>query len=111
MKNYAGCGSLYRMKPIDRKTVERVAHLSRIELGETEIDRYCSQLELILSYIDKLNEVDTSNTQPTTHALSSLKNVFRKDVLRKSLATEEALKNAPSSEGDFFKVPQIIEGK
>ena len=99
------------MKTIDSKTVKHVAHLGRLELNEKELAQYSGQLTSILSYISKLNEIDTTNVVPTSHALSTLKNVFRKDVLRKSLETGVALKNAPASEGDFFKVPQIIEGK
>ena len=99
------------MKTIDSKTVKHVAHLARLELNDKELQQYSSQLASILSYISKLNEIDTTNVIPTSHALSTLKNVFRKDVLKKSLETDDALKNAPSNEGDFFKVPQIIEGK
>jgi len=64
-----------------------------------------------LSYISKLNEVDTKDVLPTSHALPTLKNVFRPDLMKPSLGTDEALVNAPSREGKFFKVPQIIEGK
>ena len=99
------------MKSIDKKIVEKVAHLSRLELSEKEIGQYCSQLAVILSYIDKLNELDTSKTQPTTHALSTLKNVFRKDVPKGSISTEEAIENAPAKDGDLFKVPPVIGGK
>ena len=96
---------------MDLSRRRRVAHLSRLELSEKELAQYSGQLTSILSYISKLNEIDTTNVVPTSHALSTLKNVFRKDVLKKSLETGETLKNAPASEGDFFKVPQIIEGK
>ena len=99
------------MNTIDSKVVKHVAHLSRLELDDKELALYSGQLASILSYISKLNEIDTTNVVPTSHALSTLKNVFRKDVLRKSLRTDEALKNAPAKEGDFFKVPQILEGK
>ena len=96
---------------IDKKKVQHVALLSRLELDEKESEAYSRQLASILSYIDKLNEIDTKNVLPTSHPLSTLKNVFRKDKLKKSLETDEVLKNAPSKEGDFFRVPQIIEGK
>ena len=99
------------MKTIDSKTVKHVAHLARLELNDKELRQHSEQLASILSYISKLNEIDTKDVVPTSHALSTLKNVFRKDVLKKSLETGETLKNAPASEGDFFKVPQIIEGK
>lgn len=96
---------------IDKKTVKHVALLSRLELDEKELELYSSQLASILSYINKLNEINTENVPPTSHPLAGLKNVFRKDVLKKSLEAGDALKNAPSREGDFFKVPQVIEGK
>ena len=97
------------MKTIDKGTVKHVAHLGRLRLSDNELEQYSGQLASILSYISKLNEIDTTNVLPTSHALTTLKNVFRKDVLRKSLETDEALENAPSKEGDFFKVPQIID--
>ena len=99
------------MKSIDKTVVKYVAHLSRISLDDRELEAYSKQLASILSYIDKLNELDTTSTPPTTHALASLKNVFRKDVLKPSLKVEEALANAPAKEGGFFKVPKIIEAK
>ena len=94
---------------IDKEIVKRVALLSRLSLAEDEVSEYGSQLGAILEYISKLNEIDTRDVPPTSHTLSTLKNVYRKDMLKPSLTTEEALKNAPSSESDFFKVPQIIE--
>jgi aspartyl-tRNA(Asn)/glutamyl-tRNA(Gln) amidotransferase subunit C len=99
------------MNIIDKATVKHVALLSRLALNDKELSAYSSQLASILSYINKLNEIDTKNVAPTSHALSTLKNVFRKDILKPSLKTEDALKNAPARECDFFKVPQIIEGK
>ena len=94
---------------IDKDTVRRVAMLSRLSLAEAELDGYCKQLGFILSYISKLNEVDTKDVIPTSHPLATLKNVYRKDVLKPSLTTAEALQNAPLKDGDFFKVPQVIE--
>jgi aspartyl-tRNA(Asn)/glutamyl-tRNA(Gln) amidotransferase subunit C len=94
---------------IDKKAVRHVALLSRLELGEKDLETYSSQLASILSYISKLNEVDTSHAYPTSHPLATLKNVFRKDSLKASLDTPEVLKNAPAKEGDFFKVPQVID--
>ena len=96
---------------IDKKIVKSVAFLSRIELDEKELEIYSRQLASIVSYINKLNEVGTKDVLPTSHVLSTLKNVFRKDVVKPSLGCDEALRPAPSREGDFFKVPQVIEGK
>ena len=96
---------------IDKKTVEHVALLSRLKLNEEELALYSRQLASILSYIDKLNEIDTKDTPPTSHALNTLKNVFRKDEVRPSLSVDESLANAPERKGDFFKIPKVIEGK
>jgi len=96
---------------IDKKTVEHVALLSRLALDENELSEHSAQLASIVTYISKLNEIDTKDTLPTSHAVSGLKNVFRKDIVRPSLSVEESLSNAPARDGDFFKVPQIIEGK
>jgi aspartyl-tRNA(Asn)/glutamyl-tRNA(Gln) amidotransferase subunit C len=96
---------------IDRRAVEHVALLSRLSLDEKELELYSKQLASILTYISKLNELDTKDVQPTSHALSTLKNVFRKDIQRPSLKPEDALGNAPAREANFFKVPQVIEGK
>jgi aspartyl/glutamyl-tRNA(Asn/Gln) amidotransferase, C subunit len=96
---------------IDKKTVTKVALLSRLELDEKESEQYSTQLAAILTYIDKLNEIETKNVLPTSHVLPTLKNIFRKDTLKDSLNVADVISNAPSKEGDFFKVPQVIEGK
>jgi len=96
-------------KPIDDKTIRHVAKLSRISLTDEEIDLYRRQIADVLEYINKLNELDTAKTPPTSHPLDSLRNVFRKDSAGKSLAAEDALRNAPRTKGDFFSVPGIIE--
>ena len=99
------------MAIIDKKTVKHVAFLSRLELSENELELYSKQLASILSYIDKLNEVDTHSTEPTSHPLAVLKNVFRKDILKSSIPPDDALSSAPLKDGGFFVVPPIIEGK
>lgn len=99
------------MKTIDKATVKHVAHLARLSLNDKELELYSSQLATILSYISKLNEIETKDVPPTTHVLSTLKNVFRKDALKPSLDADDVLNNAPQKEESFFKVPQVIEGK
>ncbi len=88
--------------------VAYVANLARLALNEEEIKRLGSQLEKVLEYINKLNEVDTGPVEPTSHVLP-MKNVAREDVNKTSLDISEVLKNAPSREGNFFKVPKVIE--
>lgn len=99
------------METIDRKTVQHVALLSRLYLSDEELLLYSRQLASILSYINKLNQLDVKDTQPTSHVLQSLVNVDRPDVPKRSLDVDEVLANAPEREGDFFKIPKVIEGK
>ena len=92
----------------DKKIVEYTAKLARMRLSDKETKELTLQLADILKYIEKLNQADTSGVEPTSHVLP-IKNVFRQDKVKKSLNTADALKNAPKKEGDFFRVPRIIE--
>ncbi len=93
---------------IDRKTVENVAKLARLQLSGEELDRYGKQLGAILDYIAKLEKLDVSGLEPLAHAVDTA-NVFREDVPRPSLPRDAALQNAPEKTADFFVVPKIIE--
>ena len=93
---------------LNRKDVEHVALLSRLELSETELGKFTGQLDAILEYIDVLNQVDTSAVEPMAHVLE-ICNVMRADEVQPSLPREAALQNAPEAEDGFFKVPKIVE--
>ncbi len=93
---------------ITKKDVEYVANLSRLELDDADINNFVPNLQEILSYVDKLNELDTSDVEPTAHVLS-LSNVKREDEIKLSLSNEEALKSAPETSDGFFLVPPVIE--
>jgi aspartyl-tRNA(Asn)/glutamyl-tRNA(Gln) amidotransferase subunit C len=93
---------------ITRDEVEHVAKLARLAITEEEKERYTHQLSNILTYIEKLKELDTSKVEPTSHVLP-MKNIFREDEVRLSLPREEILKNAPDRTEEFFSVPKIIE--
>ncbi len=93
---------------ITRAQVERVAQLARLALSKEELDSLTSEMDAILGYVDKLNELDTDNIVPTAHAVP-MENAFRDDVARQSLSTEEALQNAPAASDGCFLVPKIIE--
>jgi aspartyl-tRNA(Asn)/glutamyl-tRNA(Gln) amidotransferase subunit C len=93
---------------IDKETVKYVAHLARIELDDSELDKLSGQLRDILDFIDKLKKLDVSQVKPTSHILP-INNVLRQDDRRESLPTDKALKNAPRKEGNFFGVPKVIE--
>ncbi|MEW6442447.1 MAG: Asp-tRNA(Asn)/Glu-tRNA(Gln) amidotransferase subunit GatC [bacterium] len=96
------------MKKVERKEVEHVARLARIELSEQEKDLYSEQLSAILGFFDRLQEVDTEQVPPTSHVLE-LTNAFRADELHASCKSEEILANAPDAFGPFFRVPRILD--
>ena len=95
-------------KKIDQAQVKKVARLSRLELTESEIEEFTGQLSAILDYVEKINELDTTDVEPMAHCLP-ISNVFRHDCVRESLGTEKALANAPQRDGKFFKVPKILD--
>lgn len=98
-----------KKKTITKDTVEHVARLSRLSLTEKEVAVFQKQLSNILGYIEQLEEVDIEGISPTTHVLSSMKNVFRQDEVRPSISNGEALLNAPDKKDGFFKVPKVIK--
>jgi len=93
---------------ISIQDVEHVAKLARLELRQEEKETFTEQLNAILKYMDKLNELDTSNVQPTSHVLP-LVNVMREDEPRESLPIEKVMLNAPDEEDGQFRVPAVIE--
>jgi aspartyl-tRNA(Asn)/glutamyl-tRNA(Gln) amidotransferase subunit C len=93
---------------ISREDVEHVARLARLALTDAEMERMRAELSAILSYIDKLGELDTDGVPPTSHAVP-LVNVMRDDEIRPCLPVNEMLANAPDRVGDLFRVPRIIE--
>ena len=95
-------------KKIDEAQVRKVAKLSRLDLTEAEVEEFTGQLSAILEYMEKMNELDTSGVEPLAHCLP-LSNVFREDCVKESLGTEKALSNAPQRDGEFFKVPKILD--
>jgi len=93
---------------ISKEEIEHIASLARLSLTEKEKELFGSQLSSILDYMEKLNELDTRNVEPTSHVLP-LSNVMRDDVPGPSIAREDALMNAPDHTEKFFRVPKIIE--
>jgi aspartyl-tRNA(Asn)/glutamyl-tRNA(Gln) amidotransferase subunit C len=94
---------------ITDKDVAYVADLANLDLTAQERERMVRDLNSILDYIDRLNELDTTNISPMAQTILQAADVTREDALRPSLAHEAALENAPQSDGNFFKVPKVIE--
>ena len=93
---------------ITMQEVEQVARLARLQLSDAEKERMRSELDGILSYIDKLRALDTEGVPPTSHAVPMI-NVMRDDEPVPSLPQADMLANAPDRSGEFFRVPKIIE--
>jgi len=93
---------------ISEQDARYVARLARLDVSEQEIKAFTLQFNSILSYMDKLNELDTSHVEPMSHVIDVC-NAFREDVVQASFPQKVALENAPEREAGFFKVPRIIE--
>ena len=92
---------------ITPEEVSHVAKLARLHLSPEEVEAIAKQLDDILTYVAKLNELDTENISPTTHAISIV-NAFREDEVKPSLEREKTLKNGPQQDGEAFVVPRVI---
>jgi aspartyl-tRNA(Asn)/glutamyl-tRNA(Gln) amidotransferase subunit C len=92
---------------ISLEEVEQVARLARLKVSGAEKEHFTHQLNQILLYMDKLNELDTTGVAPTSHAID-LQNVFREDLVQQSLSRDESLENAPESNRADFIVPRVI---
>jgi aspartyl-tRNA(Asn)/glutamyl-tRNA(Gln) amidotransferase subunit C len=93
---------------IDKETVDKVAHLARLELTEDEKQVLMKDMGKILDFMDKLNEIDTSGVEPLVYMTDEV-NVMREDVVKQEITREEALRNAPKHDEDFFLVAKVIE--
>jgi aspartyl-tRNA(Asn)/glutamyl-tRNA(Gln) amidotransferase subunit C len=92
---------------ISKEEVARVAHLARLEIGESDLQRFAGQLTDILQYMDILNEVDTSSIDPLYSPVEH-DTPYREDKARSEYSREEVLRNAPDSDGEYFIVPKVV---
>ncbi|SDL05715.1 aspartyl-tRNA(Asn)/glutamyl-tRNA(Gln) amidotransferase subunit C [Catalinimonas alkaloidigena] len=93
---------------IDLATVQHIANLARLELDTANAKTMMKDLNRILDWMEKLNELDTDQVEPLTHMSEEI-NMFRDDVVKPTLPREEGLRNAPQQDGTFFRVPKVIE--
>jgi aspartyl-tRNA(Asn)/glutamyl-tRNA(Gln) amidotransferase subunit C len=93
---------------LTREELRHVADLARLGLSDDELEALGSELSTILEYIDQLERLDTSAIAPTAQ-VGELQNVMRDDEVRPSLDVEEALRNAPSRDGSYFRVRAMQE--
>jgi aspartyl-tRNA(Asn)/glutamyl-tRNA(Gln) amidotransferase subunit C len=93
---------------IDKATLQKIAHLARLEFEEKGAEQMMADMTEILDWVEKLNELDTSNVEPLTH-MSVEMNVLREDEPRDALSHERGLLNAPQKDSDYFRVPKVLE--
>jgi len=92
---------------INRETVEKIAKLARLQLSESDLEKYTGQLNNILGYVEKLNQLDTSAIEATTHAVE-VPNPLREDAVHPSHVIDAVLQISPDHEAHFFRVPKVI---
>ncbi len=95
---------------IDSTTVDKIAHLARLEFNEENKEAMMKDMNNMLGFIDKLNELPTDHVQPLIY-MSDEVNVLREDEVLHEITQQEALKNAPKHDSDYFKVPKVIENR
>jgi len=92
---------------IDKSTVEKLAHLARLEFSEKEKEEMLQDMDKILAFVDKINELDLDGVEPLVY-LTEGENVMRKDEVITQVTKDEALKNAPDKDTDYYKVPKVV---
>ena len=93
---------------IDKATIQKLAHLSRIEVDQSKETALIADMERIITWVKKLEELDTTGIAPLTH-MSFEENIFRVDKAENELSNDDLLKNAPDHGAGFFKVPKVID--
>jgi len=93
---------------INKATIAKIAHLSRLELDEKATDKMVESLSEILDWVEKLNEIDTDNVEPL-FTMSSEVNMLREDKVGEHLDHESGLKQAPKRDSDYFRVPKVMD--
>lgn len=93
---------------LDKQLISKLEKLARLQLDEAEREKLRGDLQRILNMVDKLRELDTSGVEPLVY-LSEETNSFRSDEIGRQLSQKEALQNAPRQDGQFFRVPKVIE--
>lgn len=94
---------------ITKEQVKHVAKLSRLEFDDENIESFTEKFASVIEYVEKLKEVNTEGVKPTYHPHQSIKNVMRKDEVKKSLDREDIMKNAPDSENGYIKIPKVLD--
>ena len=92
---------------IDRNLLEKIAHLSRLEINEEDVEKTMQDMTAIVDWVEKLKEVDTTGVEPLT-TMSFEINALREDNVRPHLNHAKALEGAPKTDADYFRVPKVL---
>jgi aspartyl-tRNA(Asn)/glutamyl-tRNA(Gln) amidotransferase subunit C len=95
---------------IDKKTVDEIAHLARLEFEDASKEEIIKDMNRMLAFVEKLNELNTDGVEPLIYMNDDV-DVMREDVTQTTVSQQEALKNAPKKDSDYFKVPKVIDQK
>ena len=95
---------------IKEETVQQIAHLARLKFEGDEVKSIQQDLSNMIDFMDKLNELDTSNVEPLVFMSEEI-NVLREDVAEETITVAEALKNAPKKDSDYFRIPKVLDKK
>ena len=93
---------------LNNDTISKIAHLARLEVNETEREVLLEDMNKILSFMEKLNELDTTGVDPLIYLTNEV-NVYREDEVQKEITVDEALKNAPNQDGTYFRIAKVID--
>jgi aspartyl-tRNA(Asn)/glutamyl-tRNA(Gln) amidotransferase subunit C len=93
---------------IDKQTLEKIAHLARLEIKEEDVEKTLSDMNQMLQFVEKLKEVDTEGVEPLV-TMSHEINALRDDEIRPHLDREKALASAPQKDKHYFRVPKVLE--
>ncbi len=93
---------------IDKESLAKVAHLARLNVNPQQEDKLLKDMSEILSWVEKLKELDTDGVAPLTHMTQEV-NVLRDDIAEQTISTQDGLKNAPDHDEKFFKVPNVMK--
>jgi aspartyl-tRNA(Asn)/glutamyl-tRNA(Gln) amidotransferase subunit C len=95
---------------IDSKTVDKLADLAKLEFDDASRNEIVNDLNRIVGFVEKLNEIDTTSVEPLVY-LNDTTNVMRDDEVKQVITQQEALKNAPKRDSDYIKAPKVIDKK
>ncbi len=93
---------------IDKETLNKMAHLSRLEIDEKDVDKMMQDMNNMVAFVEKLNEVNTEGVEPLT-TMSHEINALREDIAKPDLTHPHVLQNAPKKDADYFRVPKVLE--